>query len=99
MTPEDWFGVFVRVFAIPGFTLSVQNILYFIDVRSGLSAGSSFTDGDPQGYLLYALGYFVFAMILLRSAPTIVDFTYPKPPRTDHLDQDDKTPSPEPDEP
>ncbi len=83
MTPQDWFGVGVRLFALWPLLLAVQNFLYFMDVRFGLASsqyygvyGSSGAT-DPIGYLVYALAYVLFAVGVLRAAPLIVALAYP----------------------
>ena len=80
MTAEDWFGVGVRIVGLFPLFLGIQQFLYFIDFRLGMSSnewqGYS-TEYDPISYLIYALGYFMFSLGMLRGTPIIVAFAYP----------------------
>ena len=84
MTPPDWFGVGFRLFALWPLLLAIQNFLYFIDIRFGLSSSRPYAsyglmgDVDHIGYLFYSCGYALFSLGLMRAAPIIVSFAYPE---------------------
>ncbi|MGE3999396.1 MAG: hypothetical protein AB7I48_04215 [Planctomycetaceae bacterium] len=85
MNPRDWFGVSVRVFALWPLLLSMENGLYFMDFQFGLASQELFGLGNAGEfnhirYLVYAVGYALFALGLLRAAPRLVEWAYPTPP-------------------
>lgn len=81
MTPQDWVGVAIRVLGIWSFFLAFGNLLYFIDARAGLSSAAVFSteEYDPDGYLVYVLGYGALGLLLLRGATAITRFAFPAP--------------------
>ena len=78
-TPREWFGVGIRLFALWPLFLAVQQLLTFIHFRMGMSITSYSYDANPDGFLLYAIGYGAFALFLLRAAPFVIMFAYPEP--------------------
>jgi hypothetical protein len=74
------------LFALWPLHLAVRQLLAFIDI--GMS-DSSFrlygADDNSNGYLIYAIGYGLFAVFLLRAAPLVMTFAYPDPV-TDSVD-------------
>ncbi len=96
MTPQDWFGIGFRLFALWPLLLAIQNFLYFIDIRFGLSSNRPYAsyglmgDVDHIGYLFYSCGYTLFSLALLRFSSILVAFAYPATLEIDHTTEDDR---------
>lgn len=83
MNARDWFGVGVRLLGVWCFIQAVQNLLYFFDVKSGLSplrdlAGQIDHLGSPFSYLVYAVGYLVLTAYFLFGSEHLADWCYRK---------------------
>jgi hypothetical protein len=69
MKPQDWFGLGVRFLGLWCALQTVQNVMYFLDVRLGFSpmrgSSASFQDNSPVAYLMYAAGYAVLGAYFL----------------------------------
>ena len=82
MTPRDWFGLVVRSLGIWSVYQGAQNLLYFTDVRLGLSTMRDVlgrtTDSSPVSYLYYAVGYSLLGAWFLVWTDDIVRFSYRK---------------------
>ena len=84
---QDWFGLSIRLGGLVSLFLSVQSLLTYANLRLGLTEIRLYGyDDKPEAYLIHFVGYAVFAMFLIRTAPAIVAFAYPPVEDADESD-------------
>lgn len=77
MNSKSLFGVVVRTFGLYCAYESLTHLLYFLDLRIGLSQPLRFNaPAIHTGYLVYVISYAVGAFLLIRHADSIVTLAY-----------------------
>ena len=80
MTPQDWLGVGIRLFAVWLLVESLQYVVTYVETRMRLASTPNYRaepSFEPTSYLVYVVGYAAFVVFLLRGAPRLVAFAYP----------------------
>ena len=77
MNAFEWFRVGVRLLALWALLECLKYFLFFADVKMELSPSASITgERNGSGFLLYAIGYGLAGLLLLKRADTVVAFSF-----------------------
>jgi len=75
MTPKDCFGIVVRTL---GLAVMIASIAYFYSTAMAALIPTNPRYVSPLAYLAIGVVYLSISIYLLRGAPALLDFCYPK---------------------
>lgn len=73
--PKAWFGVAVRVIGVWMVVQSTTSFVYAFNLVKGLD---SFRSISPMAMVNQGVGYFVVGVFLVKLAPLVVSWAYPR---------------------
>jgi hypothetical protein len=73
--PKAWFGVAVRVIGVWMLVQSTSSFVYAFNLFKGLDNLRSIS---PMAMVNQAVGYFVVGVFLIKLAPLVVSWAYPR---------------------
>ena len=75
MHPKAWFGVAVRVIGVWMVVQSASSFVYAFNLVKGLDSLRSIS---PMAMVNQGVGYFVVGLFLIKLAPLVVSWAYPR---------------------
>ncbi|WP_426661136.1 hypothetical protein [Rhodanobacter aciditrophus] len=90
MHPRAWFGAAVRVIGVWMVVQSASSFVYAFNLVKGLDSLRSIS---PMAMVNQGVGYFVVGLFLVKLAPLVVSWAYPR--RSEASTQDAEEPAKE----